>query len=301
MSIDLVLTKYNTESNYIVTFEEMITDFQSLEPTKIPIIDISTVAIIGKYINEFINYHKWQLCPKLEDELIYMINILSNKLKDINQDDLKLFFQKYKNKKNSPDSYSLENALFTFVDELLKKKLPLLQTNDVTSLKEYFDFRMDFQKEYKHIMNKYKLDFNEIEIKVNNISKIFMTKFEKLEELPEFEDYIQMIENINVKVSIKMKKLIDITNEQIQQAKEQSQNLVGYNGIMLFEQLKKEIMDIFNKEMDIYFENEIKALKFNDYINDVLLKLYDVEKSIYRFSVGLGIIENAIENAIKNA
>ncbi len=301
MSINLVQTKYNPESNYIVTFEEMIKDFHSIEPTNIPIIDISMIGTIGKYIYEFTNYHKWQLCPKLEDELIYMINILSNKLKDINQDDLKLIFQKYKNKKNSPDSYSLENALFTFVDELLKKKLPLLVTNDTTSLKEYFDFRMDFQKEYKIIMDKYKIDFNEIELKINNISNIVTCKFEKLEDLPDFEDTIEMVENINVKVSIKMKKLIQITNEQIQQAKEQSQNLVGYNGIMLFEQLKKEIMNIFNKEMDMYFENEIKSLKFNEHITNMLMQLYDVEKSMYRFSVGLGIIENAIENAIKNA
>ncbi len=296
MSINIVLTKYNPESNNIVTFEEMITDFQSLEPTNIPIIDISMLTSIGKYIHKFTNYHKWKLCGNLENELIDMIISLSNKTTNINVDDLKLIFCKYKNN-FSPDSYELENALFKFVEEIIKNKLPMLQINDANSLKEYFDFRMDFQKEYKLIINKYKLDFNEIEIKINNISNIITNKFEKLEELPEFEDSIQMIENINNKVSIKMERLIKLTNEQIQQAKGQSQSLVGYNGIMLFEELKKDIMDTFNKEMDIYYENEIKSLKFNDYINDFLLKLYDVEKSMYRFSVCLGEIENAIKNA----
>lgn len=296
MSILLVQNKYNPESNYIVNFEEMIMDFQSLEPTNIPIIDITMISNIGKYIHQFINYHKWQLCGNLEEELIKMIISLSDKTININVDDLKLIFQKNKNKKNSPDSYLLENELFKFVEEIIKNQLPMLQNNHTASLKEYLDFRKNFQKEYRLIMNKYKIDFNEIEIKINNISNIVTNKFEKLEELPEFEDCIQMIENINIKVSIKMKKLVEITNEQIKQAKEQTKSIVGYNGVMLFEQIKKEIIDIFNKEMDVYFENEIKSLKFNDYINNVLLQLYDVEKNMYRFSLILGEIENGINN-----
>jgi hypothetical protein len=171
----------------------------------------------------------------------------------------------------------------------------MLQINDQDSLKEYFDFRMNFQKEYKLIINKYKIDFNEIEIKVENIMEIAMNKFEKLEELPEFEDTINMIENINSRVSIKMDKLISFTNDLIQQAKEQSSCIVGYNGVMLFEKLKKDIMISFNKEMNLYFENEIKALNFDDSINDVLLQLYDVEKSMYRFSVALGEIECTVK------
>ena len=296
MSIDLVLTKYNIENKNVITFEEMIEDFQSMEPTKIPIIDISILATIGKYIHEFTNYHKWEICGNLEDELIQMIISLSDKTTNINQEDLKLIFLKYKNKKFSPDSYELENALFKFLEEIIKKNLPMLQLNDMTSLKEYFDFRINFQKEYKLIMDKYKIDFYEIELKINNISKIVMTKFEELEDLPEFEDTIQIIEKINNNVCKKMEKLIKFTNELILQAKEQSKSIVGYNGAMLFKQLKEEIMDSFNKEMDLYFENEIKSLKLNDYINNVLLQLYDIEKVMYRFSVDLSIIENTIKN-----
>ena len=293
--IDLVLTKYNTESNYIVTFEEMIQDFQTLEPTKIPIIDITIFGTLGKYIYQFINYHKWNVSPNLEDELVNMIISLSDKTKNINVDDLKIIFQKYNNK-HSPDSYEVENELFKFVEEIIKKNLPMLQLNDLTSLKEYMDFRMNFQKEYKIIMDKYKIDWNDIEIKINNISNIITIKFDELEDLPEFEDTFNMLENVNNKVNIKMEKLIKFTNDLIQQAKEQSSCIIGYNGVMLFEQLKKEIMNSFNKEMDVYFENEIKSLNFDDTVNNMLIQLYDVEKSMYRFSVSLSIIEHGIKN-----
>ncbi len=295
-TIDLIINKYNNQSKYKVTFEEMILDFESFEPTNIPIIDICIISTIGKYIHEFTNQQKWIVCPNLKEEIVNMIINLSDKLNNIHTDDLKLIFDKYQNNKNSPDCYSLENELFKFVDEIIKNKLPMLQINDKNSIKEYLDFRMNFNNEYKLIINKYKIDFNEIEIKMNNIYNIIINKFEKLEESPEFEDCIQMIDNINVKVSIKMEKLVEITNEQIEQAKKQSQNLVGYNGVMLFEQLKKEIMNIFNKEMNLYYENEIKLLKFNDYINDILLQLFEIEKNIYRLRVTFTEIENGIKN-----
>jgi hypothetical protein len=295
-TIELFLTKYNTESIYMATFEEMNKDFQVLEPTKIPIIDISIINTIGKYIYEFTNYQKWIICPNLKDELINMIINLSNKTKKINVYDLNLIFEKYKNNKNSPDSYSIKNELFEFVDEIIKKQLLIFPLNEEQSLKEYMDFRMNFQKEYKFIISNYTIYFNEIDIKVENIMEILMNKFEKLEELPEYEDTINIIENINTRVSIKMDKLISFTNDLLKKAKEQSSSLVGYNGVMLFEKLKKNIMISFNKEMDLYYDNEIKALKFDDSINDVLLQLYNVEKAMFRFSLRLGEIEFAIEN-----
>jgi hypothetical protein len=282
-TIELVLTKYNTESMYIVTFEEMINDFNTFEPTKIPIIDISILSTIGKYMYEYTNYHKWNISSNLEDEIINMINNLTNKIININ--DLKLIFQKHKNNKNSPECYALENELLKFVEEIIKKKFPMFQ------LKELLDFRMLYNKEYTSIMNNYKIDFNEIEIKINNISDIISKKFVELENLPAFEDTIKMLDNVHNKVDIKMKKLIQMTNEQIKIAKEQTKNLNGYNGLVLFEQLKKDIMIIFDNEMDLYFENEIKALKFDDTVNNVLLQLYDVEKAMYRFSVTLSEVE----------
>ncbi len=52
----------------------------------------------------------------------------------------------------------------------------------------------------------------------------------------------------------------------------------------------------FDKEMNKYFENEIKSLNFDDTVNNMLLQLYDIEKSMYRFSVSLSIIEHGIKN-----
>lgn len=271
-SINLVKKKYNPNSNYLVTFEEMILDFESFEPTNILIIDITIITIISKYIYEFANYNKWKACNDLEKEIIHMIMNVSNKLNNINQNDLKLIFQKYNNNKNSPDTNSLKNELYQFVENIVKSKLNLLQINDDKSIKEYLDFRSDYQNQYKSIINKYKGEFNEIEIKMNNISNILAHKFEKLEDLPEFEDIINTMENFNIKADIKMKKLIDITNDQI--------NKVNY----------KSIMEKFDDDMNTYFENEIKLLNFNDEINNILFELYDVEKVMYRSYVNLDII-----------
>ena len=56
-------------------------------------------------------------------------------------------------------------------------------------------------------------------------------------------------------------------------------------------------MRSFDKEMDLYYENEIKALKFDDSINNVLLELYNIEKAMFRFSLKLGEIESVLRSA----
>jgi hypothetical protein len=286
---ELILNKYNIESNYIATFDEIINDFHLIEPTKIPIVDISIMTTISKYIYEFTNYHKWNICPNLEDEIIFMITRLLDEFKDINIniDNLKLIFGKYKNKKNYPTTYSIEKDLLDYIEENNKHHITL---NDLLNL------RKKFRDEYKLTLNKYNIDFNEVEIKIDNIVKILSNKFETLEGLPEFEDSITMLENVNIKVSKNMEKLISFTNEEIKKVKENFKFMNDCNSIILFEELKKEIMNNFDKQMDLCFENEIKSLNFNDSINNMLFELYDIEKAMYRCSISLYEIEDMNKN-----
>ena len=284
---NIILTKYLPTSS-IVTFEEFINDIPNFTPTFIPIIDISIMTTLGTYLNNMCIHYKWLECPNITGEFIKMILTFSDDFVDFDQEIIENIVMIHKKKGSSPSSSKLKNDIFDKVDNFYKIIMEISLPNS-----EYLSFRQNLRQNIDTVFDKYTLNFNEIDIKEEEIQEKMCKNFSMLEQNEKFQDTCILIEKIKQYVSKEVKKFVGFYKNRIT---ENQKNMKTDKFLETYQATKKQIFEDFDKEIEETIIKSIKAdNKIDDDIVDVLVKLFDCEKAMYRMDLQFDEIEYILQ------
>jgi hypothetical protein len=297
-----VINKYciNSSSNLNLPFEEIMEDFKNIKPSKVPILDISLLSMLGKYIHNYTVINKWGSAPYLLQEIISSVKTKYNNLtKSIEEKSETLEYEMNEAIKllEAPDSYKFEERLLKIILDIYKENVNYFNKFDKKHIQDLLTFKYEIVDIIKKCISKYEFTWNEFEDKIVNIEEIIMINFEDLESNQDFQDTISIIENVTKNTENKINKLIINTIELIKSTKLLTKDFNNkLESIYMFEKLKKHIIKNFNTEMDKIYYEEIMSHKFNSEISMALLEMYEVEKSMYRLALTFSELENDLKN-----
>jgi hypothetical protein len=127
-TLDLVQNKYSSSSP-MITFDEFIDDIHRLTPTLVPIIDISIMTIVGTYLSNLSNYHKWKVCHNINDTINSMIldyyekNKIFDEFHDFDETQTQINIMIQKEKENNTYIDSIRHKIFDTIDRIYKTKI----------------------------------------------------------------------------------------------------------------------------------------------------------------------------------
>ncbi len=283
-----LIQKY-TNKDLSISFEEMLEDFSKVNPTNIPINDICLLRLMGDYSYKMQNKEKWSFCENIGN---LFFDVFNAKYPDFHfslSDFQDIVSQ---NKNTSPSSIDLKFC--DFLDKLYKEKYSLKTTDD---MQKYFSFRMCVSQEMQTILSPYKIDWNEVENKYEQLEEVIENNFGHLEDDENFALIMDTIEDIKEKANKKMEsiihKYINYTKD-INYIKDTYPSLIQNKSpveiILIKTKLQKQIYKDFDIDMDKIYEDVVKTYNFDNIINGFMLTLFDVEKSMHRLALNMDLI-----------
>ena len=295
-----VINKYckNSSYNLNLSFEEIIEDFKKIKPSFIPILDISLINILGKYLYNYTTIKKWGLAPDFLQEVILSVkNNYKNLTKSIEEKIEQFEFELDEAKRlfESPDSFNFEERLLKIILDIYKKNINNFNKFDKNNIMDLLTFKYEIANIIKKCISKYEIDWNEINNKMEMIEEIIMINFEEIESNPSFQDTVSIIENVTKNTEKEINKLILNTVELLKSTKLLTKDFNELESMYMFEELKKHIITNFNTEMDKIYYEEIMSHKFNSEVSMALLEMYEIEKSKYRLALTFSELESYLK------
>ena len=143
-----VINKYckNSSYNLNLSFEEIIEDFKKIKPSFIPILDISLINILGKYLYNYTTIKKWGLAPDFLQEVILSVkNNYKNLTKSIEEKIEQFEFELDEAKRlfESPDSFNFEERLLKIFLDIYKKNINNFNKFDKNNIMDLLTFKYE--------------------------------------------------------------------------------------------------------------------------------------------------------------
>jgi hypothetical protein len=277
-----LIQKY-TNKDLSISFEEMLEDFSKVNPTNIPINDICLLRLMGDYSYKMQNKEKWSFCENIGNLFFDVFNAKYPNFHFSLSDFQDIVSQ---NKDSSPSSIDLKFC--DFLDKLYKEKYSLKTTDD---MQKYFSFRMSVSQEMQTILSPYKIDWNEVEDKYEKLEEVIGNNFGHLQDDENYASTMDTIEDIKQKANKKIESIIKKYVTDIKEMYLQAiQNKSPVEIILIKTELQTLIYKDFDIDMDKIYEDVVKTYNFNNIINDFMLTLFDVDKSMHRLALNMDLI-----------
>ncbi len=282
MDFEQICTKYNKSTNLIdFSFDEIKKDLVQIKPTYKPIIDICTIRIIGDFVNKMMVQHMWNQCPNLAEEILQLTTTIVPEV-NISLEEIINNINSLKSKDTLPSSAIFK--LYDIVSDNLKTKINMCNKSDI---EYYMNFRSKYHQALETLKLKYIDNWNELEEQVENLNDIIGQNFIKLENNKNFQTTMEIIDEINDIASNQVNKLIGQTTQTFNDILEQKIETGGVQSVLFVEDLKRELVESFNVQLEQIYVNVISAKKFDTYSHNIILSLYDVNKEMHRMSLTL--------------
>jgi hypothetical protein len=282
-----------------LSIEEITEDFKIIRPSSIPILDISLVTMLGKYMNKYENFNKWEVSPHFLEEIISSIKMKYPNLTESIESNIERFTTETteaKKKFEGPDSFKYEERILNIVIELYKDNMTNFDKFDQRCVMDLITFKYEIIKLIKDCTLIYEIKWNEIDVYLETIEDILMENFTELESDPSFQDTIIMIEKIGDAAEKDIKTLITYTGELLQSVKEMCNSKNTIDDIYMYEDVKKSIKEKFNKQIDKIYYQKVMLQKFSPEISKALLEMFEVEKSMHRIALVFTEMEKGIQS-----
>ena len=267
-----ILYKYSSTPFSEITLEGMKEDFMKIKPINTPIYDIFLMSTIGSYINNFSKYAKWKYYENIHNEIIKMLKTEYPQL-NVNYEEIIQQIQLLR--KNLEGIYKVEFKTLDILDKQYKSQYKINENfiqNTVIETMSYLEFRQNINLSMKQILEKYKPDFNEIDIIAENLMESLAENFNQLELNEDFIVSINLIETVKSKISQRVETMI--------------KEMFHSNEFNPNEFNQEEVKDIFYERLDRIYKDTIQQ-QFNLFSKEFLDKIeqiFDVEKEMNKLS-----------------
>jgi hypothetical protein len=266
---DTIINKYSV--NPYVSIEEMTLDFNVIKPSGNPINDICFIRIIGDYISNNMIYKQWEECPYIINEMYTMLCI---NFPDIyfTMYDFGSIIESHRNKLKTPKIIDL--MVLDFIDPLFKKYFSLDIDPKKEYIKEYLDARNLLRIKSKEIITVYEIKWNDIESVFDELTDMVESKFDCIDNDPNYAIAVEIIENINYEANIKVEQLIKSTSGVMNL----SRNIYESN-YPKFDEIKMVLFNDFKSKLNSIYHDIIVTKNFDNTVYQIVSNLFESEKA----------------------
>ncbi len=282
------IQKYmNPDNIKTTTYEEILQDIQKFKLTGVPIVDMILVKNLGDFLNKKFNYDKWKVCPNLIDEIYTNMH---QKLENctIEYNHIEKYITKLRNEYY--DVQSIDFKIDTYMTDYLRSIYWVDKSNE-ENIQKYFTNKQIVQEIMKEIKFKYECAWNEIEEQSEHIEKILSNNFEEIEEDQRYIASEMLLEKIN---NDACKYIKSIREHIVEKIKSEYKNYVILNpnaNLNEFDKIYKELQNEFKEQVEKVYKKVLLDNKIDKNIQQHILELFIVEKSMHMFNMSLDLTE----------
>ncbi len=282
------IQKYMNHDNIkTTTYEDILQDIKKFKLSGVPIVDMILVKNLGDFLNKKFNYDKWKVCPDLIKEIY---TNLHQKLEGctIEYNHIENYITKLRNKYY--DIQSIDVKIETYMTDYLRSIYWVDKSNE-ENVKIYFANQQIVQSIMKEIKSKYECAWNEIQEQSEHIETVLEEIFEEIEEDEKYIASELLLEKIN---NDACKYIKPIREHIVEKIKSEYQNYVMVNpnaNLYEFDKMHKELKNEFKEQIEKVYKKVLLDNKIDKNIQQHVLELFVVEKSMHMFNMSLDLTE----------
>jgi hypothetical protein len=279
------LNKINT-----ITYDEILQDVNKFKLSGIPLIDIICVKHFGDFLNNKFCCDKWQICPDIISQIYTEFNKQLPEC-NIQYTDIERHINKLR--KDNADVQSIDVKMEIYMTDYLRSLYWTDKSNkqNEDKIKKYFQSKCIVNDIMKQIKLQYESDWNEIEQQFEDIQELLSKSLDETEDDPKYIAAECLLEKINNDAC----KYIDpIRHSIVEEIKLEYQNHIiikSFSQFNEFQTIFNKLKNKFSNEVEKVYEKVLINNKIDKHIQQYMLELFVIEKSMHAFNLSLDLTE----------
>ena len=270
-----------------ITYEEILEDVNKFKLSGSPLIDMICVKNFGVFLNNKFCCDKWQICPNIIAQIYTEFN---KQLPDCNIQYTDIEKHINKLRKDNADVQSIDVKMEIYMTDYLRSLYWTEKSNE-DKIKKYFVSKGIVNNIMKQIKLQYECDWNEIEQQFEDIQELLSTSFDEIEEDPKYNAAECLLEKINNDACKYIDPIRDSIVEKIKSAYQSHIIIKSISEFNEFNKVYKEYQKEFSDKVEKVYQQVLIDNKINKNIQQYMLELFVIEKSMHTFNLSLDLTE----------